>query len=227
MTNNELAKLVQQGDKQAREQMILNNMGLVGNMVNKLRVHSIDRDDQMQYGYEALIKAVDTFDINNGAQFTSYASIFIRNEIIRRTRQDISQIRVPEYWHYRGRKKLEENKFEVLSLSTEYYTDSEDLKHLSDFIEDKEAQKAFEDAEHTIDHEILHNKLNNIISKFKPNQQEYIKMKYGYYGEPMNQREIAKEWGLTFQRVSQIAIKAEQRLKRYRSKLSDVKELLV
>ena len=57
-------------DTSYREKIILDNMELVSNIVNK--VHSIDpiidEDDLMQIGMIGLIKAIDTFDYQNSNQ---------------------------------------------------------------------------------------------------------------------------------------------------------------
>ena len=72
-------------DASYREKIILDNMGLVPNIVNK--VHSIDpsidEDDLTQIGMIGLIKAIDTFDYQNSNQFVTYTNISIYQEIIR------------------------------------------------------------------------------------------------------------------------------------------------
>ena len=61
-------------DASYREKIILDNMGLVPNIVNK--VHAIDpiidEDDLMQIGMIGLIKAIDTFDYQNSNVKYSY-----------------------------------------------------------------------------------------------------------------------------------------------------------
>ena len=70
-------------DDSYREKIILDNMELVSNIVNK--VHSmdpsIDEDDLTQIGMIGLIKAIDTFDYQNSHRFVTYTSIVIRREI--------------------------------------------------------------------------------------------------------------------------------------------------
>lgn len=72
-------------DASYRKKIILDNMGLVPNIVNK--VHSIDpsidEDDLTQIGMIGLIKAIDTFDYQNSNQFVTYTNISIYQEIIR------------------------------------------------------------------------------------------------------------------------------------------------
>ena len=70
-------------DTSYREKIILDNMELVSNIVNK--VHSmdpsIDEDDLTQIGMLGLIKAIDTFDYQNSHRFVTYTSMVIRREI--------------------------------------------------------------------------------------------------------------------------------------------------
>ena len=70
-------------DTSYREKIILDNMELVSNIVNKVYSMdpSIDEDDLTQIGMLGLIKAIDTFDYQNSHRFVTYTSIVIRREI--------------------------------------------------------------------------------------------------------------------------------------------------
>lgn len=70
-----------------RDETILQNMALVGFVVNRLsadRYHtlSLERDDAMGYGTEGLIQAVDNFDPSRGTSFASFAVRRIRGAIL-------------------------------------------------------------------------------------------------------------------------------------------------
>lgn len=71
----------------ARDDSILNNMALVGFVVNRLSVDryhtlSLEREDAMGYGIEGLIQAVDAFDPSRGTSFASFAVRRIRGAIL-------------------------------------------------------------------------------------------------------------------------------------------------
>ena len=65
-----------------REDMILNNLGLVGSIVNKrFSSYNYEYEDLFMTGVEGLIIAVDTFDSNRDTSFAGYAYACIYNEI--------------------------------------------------------------------------------------------------------------------------------------------------
>lgn len=64
-----------------RDQKICDNLKLVNHVIWRFYPHLGTDDDIFQIGCIGLIKAVDTFDLDNGAAFSSYAVQCIRNEI--------------------------------------------------------------------------------------------------------------------------------------------------
>lgn len=64
-----------------REQMILENMGLVGHIAKSFRGTKLSIEDLRSIGSIGLIKAVDTFDTQKNAKFSNYAGVCITNEI--------------------------------------------------------------------------------------------------------------------------------------------------
>ena len=90
-----LLKLAQNGNKQIRDKLILDNMGLVYKVANKFkhRCENIcDFDDFIQLGTIGLIKAVDNYDPEKGASFSYYAYVKIGSEINRYIREKINVI---------------------------------------------------------------------------------------------------------------------------------------
>ena len=74
---------MKQGDMEAREEFINNNIGLVINTVlNKFMNADCDKDELVATGCEALVKAADTYDISKGNEFSTYARSCIYNEIM-------------------------------------------------------------------------------------------------------------------------------------------------
>lgn len=69
-----------------REQMIVDNLGLVHSIAHKFIGRGIEYDDLYQSGCYGLIKAVDNFDEEKGFQFSTYAVPVIMGEIKRQFR---------------------------------------------------------------------------------------------------------------------------------------------
>ena len=76
-------KKAQNGDKEARDALIVNNYGLVITMVKKFNREKFDHEVLKQEGLIGLIKAVDTYDIERGSRFSTYACLLIKGEILR------------------------------------------------------------------------------------------------------------------------------------------------
>ena len=72
----------QAGDMEARTKLIEHNLRLVAHIVRKYYISHPSQDDLVSIGSLGLIKAVDTFDIKNGARFATYAAKCIQNEIL-------------------------------------------------------------------------------------------------------------------------------------------------
>jgi len=76
------------GDKEAREQLVEENMGLVWSIVKRFAGRGTDMEDLFQIGAMGLIKAIDKFDTSFEVKFSTYAVPMIAGEIKRFLRDD-------------------------------------------------------------------------------------------------------------------------------------------
>lgn len=65
----------------AKEQVVLNNVGMVGIVLKSLNLNPLD-EDLFATGLVGVVKAVNTFNPDKGVKFTAYATPIIRNEIL-------------------------------------------------------------------------------------------------------------------------------------------------
>ncbi len=86
--NIELIRLAQSGDKQASEDMLLNNSGLIWSVARRYFGRGVEPDDLYQLGCVGFLKAVENFDLDYGTQFSTYAVPKISGEIRRFLRDD-------------------------------------------------------------------------------------------------------------------------------------------
>lgn len=84
----ELLQRAKQGDRQAAEELVVNNTGLIWSVARRYFGRGVDPDDLYQLGCLGFIKAVDGFDLNFGTQFSTYAVPKIAGEIRRFLRDD-------------------------------------------------------------------------------------------------------------------------------------------
>lgn len=83
-----LIRLSQEGDKQAREQLVTENVGLVWSMVRRFLGRGCEAEDLFQIGTIGLMKAIDKFDVTFDVKFSTYAVPMITGEIKRFLRDD-------------------------------------------------------------------------------------------------------------------------------------------
>lgn len=78
----------QQGDKEARDFLVENNIRLVWSVVQRFLNRGYDPDDLFQIGSIGLIKSIDKFDLTYDVRFSTYAVPMIIGEIQRFLRDD-------------------------------------------------------------------------------------------------------------------------------------------
>lgn len=78
----------QAGDKEARERLIEENLGLVRHIVKRFAGRGYDMEDLFQIGCIGLMKAIDKFDLKYEVRFSTYAVPMIQGEIKRFLRDD-------------------------------------------------------------------------------------------------------------------------------------------
>ena len=84
----ELLRLTKEGNEAAREQIILNNVGLIWSVVRRFTNRGYESEDLFQIGSIGLMKAVDKFDLSYDVKFSTYAVPMISGEIRRFLRDD-------------------------------------------------------------------------------------------------------------------------------------------
>lgn len=87
-TTTALINLAHQGDQEAREQLVLNNVGLVWSIVRRFSGRGCELEDLYQIGCIGLLKAIDKFNLEYDVKFSTYAVPMITGEIKRFLRDD-------------------------------------------------------------------------------------------------------------------------------------------
>lgn len=178
------------GDLEARNILIEHNLRLVAHIIKKYYTQTDDQDDLISIGTIGLIKGISTFKPDKNVRLATYASRCIENEIL---------------MHFRSRKKLQGE----VSLSDTLEADGDGSSlSLMDVI--------------SVDDDMLDNldaresciKVRQCV-KDCLNEREamIIGLRYGLGGQnPLTQREIAAQCGISRSYVSRIEKKALQKL---------------
>ena len=69
----QLLKQAQQGDKEARNTLVEENVGLVWSIVRRFTGRGHDPEDLFQIGTIGLLKAIDYFNADYDVKFSTYA----------------------------------------------------------------------------------------------------------------------------------------------------------
>ncbi|MBR1866006.1 MAG: SigF/SigG family RNA polymerase sporulation sigma factor [Lachnospiraceae bacterium] len=106
----ELLKLAKEGDQDAKEQLVTENLGLVWAVARRFIGRGHELEDLYQIGCIGLMKCIDKFDLSYDVKFSTYAVPMISGEIKRFLRDDgmIKISRTLKETAYKVRKAREE-----------------------------------------------------------------------------------------------------------------------
>jgi RNA polymerase sigma-B factor len=121
-----LRRYHEDGDLQAREQLIEQYMSLVRSLARRYSYRGEQLEDLVQIGAIGLIKAIDRFDLERGVELTTYATPNIIGEIKRHFRDKGWSVRVP-----RGLQELNVQLSRLVEQLTVQYSRSPTIPELA------------------------------------------------------------------------------------------------
>lgn len=179
------------GDENARQKLILHNLRLVSHIVRKYYSASKNQEDLVSIGTIGLVKAVDTYNTDNGTRFATYAAKCIQNEILmsfRAEKKHASDISINE--------------------TIDVDRDGNPLAYIDVISSDENVS---EETERRI---LSERALRCIKTVLTLRERQIIIMRYGLCGtQELTQREIAEKLGISRSYVSRIEKSALEKLK--------------
>lgn len=186
----ELFRRLADGDKDARDSLILHNLRLVAHIVKKYYASPEEQEELISIGTVGLIKAVGTFDPKKGNRFAAYGSRCIENEIL---------------MHFRALKKTAGDVYFNEQIDVD--KDGNRLTLIDILAADGDLS---EEVDLRINSQLLREKIAGLLD---PREKQVIALRYGLSGSvPLTQREVAELMGISRSYVSRIEKKAVSKL---------------
>ena len=178
----ECIRRMEQGDEDARQQLITHNLRLVSHIARKYQVPGYGQDDLISIGVIGLIKAVSSFKASAGTSLGTYAARCIENEILMTLRA--------------SRKRKGD-----VSLSDPIGTDGEgnDITFMDILGTDQD------ELEETVIRRVTLEKVHRVLALLPSRERMVLELRYGLTDGKMHpQHEIAAMLGISRSYVSRV-----------------------
>ncbi len=218
--------------QKVRRELAEANLRLVVSIAKNYRNRGLPFADLIQEGNRGLMRAVDKYEYRRGFKFGTYATWWIRQGVQRALADHARTVRVP--CHQIGLMAKIERKRSELSVATGREPTSEELalalgvkteetrslrvvgrqpvslhepiggdgeRALEDFLSDGGTPTPGEHA----DARLLRERITEVLRSLAPREREVIELRFGLRdGHPRTLDEVAKQYGITRERIRQI-----------------------
>lgn len=202
-----LSKLIEAGDRRARDRMIKANLRLAISIAKQFQNKGCDMEDLIQESSVGLIKAIDRFDWRRGFKFSTYACWWIKQSVRSHIASHSASFKLPayaknmmfkiqqataEYEKEFGQKPTQQEIADVLGVSTDTIssmiectmpTVSIDKPIASDPSGSKSLRDILPDESESVDEVLDRQKivqvLRSALSTLTPREERVVRLRFG------------------------------------------------
>lgn len=236
-----MAARARAGDDEARKRVILANLRLVVHVARGYRERGLAFLDLIEEGNLGLIQAVDHFDPQRNVRFSTYATLWIRQAILRGLAEQSRAVRIPVQMFRQMNRYVAAHRMLLGRLGREP-SDGELARELEisvarvgrlralfagmQTLDPQNGVDAFEDlstdvlaeappsVERLVELQLEHEKVAAMLRSLDTREEQLIRIRYGFHdGVARSLQETGEHFGITRERVRQIEARALEKLR--------------